>query len=145
MVIVLATWTHLRPQATARYFVPSADFLRGASSEPPASDTRDWATQQQVGNKDEQESDDDRLSGMESVEHDDLVDRVHTQPQENDPSGGYQCLAQAAGALLRTCENRPKIMRAPGSGILDAVVHCGNRRHDGLEDETESHWPRRAV
>jgi hypothetical protein len=53
--------------------------------------------------------------------------------------GGNYPFRQAADALRRSAEQRPDIGRASESRILPAVVQSGDGRHNGLEDETETH------
>src|SRR4029077_5628285 len=43
-------------------------------------------------------------------------------------------------ARERIGEQRPEIGRAPGLCVVNAVAECGDRRHNGLEDEPERHW-----
>jgi len=67
--------------------VPLSDFVLERIATPPARDTRTRATQQQVGDKGEQERHDDRLSGMKTLELNELIDQIHKETQKNDTSG----------------------------------------------------------
>src|SRR5215207_3995378 len=119
--------------------LPSLGLVRRNIAMPPARYARDRAAQQKVGNKGDRNRDDRRLGGIECLEYDGLIDHVHKQAQEDDPGGIDQPFVETFAALLRVDEDRPKVRRAASPRVLDAVVKCGDRRHGGLEDETEAH------
>src|SRR5438105_7023470 len=74
--------------------------MRGCAV-PPASDARGRPADDHVRDKRKQQCDDDRLARIELAQHDDLVNRIHHEPEEDDPGGRVQPFIQSLGALAR--------------------------------------------
>ena len=75
--------------------------------------------------------------GIESLEHDELVDPVHDQSEQQDAACRDQGLSEQIAAVSRAREEPRQIGLAPQPRILGAVVESGDRRHQRLQDEAE--------
>jgi hypothetical protein len=82
--------------------------MRGCAV-PPPSDARGWPADDHVRDKRKQQCDDNCFGRIELAQHDDLVERIHHEPEKDDPGGRVQPFIQTLGALAWVTQHRPKI------------------------------------
>jgi hypothetical protein len=92
-----------------------------------------------VWEKRKQQCDDNCLGGIELPQHQDLVDRVHHKPEQDDPGSCIQAFVQPLSAFPRVGQHRPKIGRAAGPRVVEAMADGEDRHHQRLQDEAEAH------
>src|SRR5262249_18959409 len=77
------------------------DSSPGCAAAPPACDASDYPAHHDVRRKTEQQCNDKGFVGVESLQLEDLVDRVHHQTEQDNPRGRIQTLAQPSATLPR--------------------------------------------
>src|SRR5271154_7031162 len=95
---------------------PISKLSQSSLRDPSALETRNGATQQQIGNKRQQKGDQRRLAGIERAEFDILIDRVHDDSKQHDSCRRDHPLVEATGALAGDVHDRPEIRRGPIAG-----------------------------
>src|ERR1700742_2899905 len=66
-----------------------------AAAAPPTCHARNWPAQQYIWKKGEHEGDDHRLARIECFKHDELINRIHHKPEQNDPRSRDHAFMQA--------------------------------------------------
>src|SRR5579863_2767854 len=131
----------LRSGFTASSLEPGRS-IRCAPGDPVARHALEGATQQQIGNKGEQNHNHRRLAGIERAQHLPLVDDIHDDAKNQDPSGRDDALPQTSAAPLRVADavdQSPDIGSAPEAGVADSVARRGEDRHRRLQNEAKGH------
>src|SRR6202012_5740037 len=97
-----------QPKPLSQARVSPNMICRGLVAMPPR-EPSDRSAQQQVWQKREQECDNRRLSRIKCLEHDDLISRVHREPQQDDLAGGDEPLSKPTNTFRSTGDHRPKV------------------------------------
>src|SRR5580704_13560069 len=111
-------------------------------------ETFERATQQQIGDKGEQNCDHRRLDRIECLKHHPLVEGVHHNAKNDDPRSRNDSFPKASAASSRvvdTMKQPPEVRRASDARVMDTVARRGDDRHPRLQNETERHRTARPV
>jgi hypothetical protein len=102
---------------------------------------RDQAAHQQVGDDCQQEGDDDRLTRVDELGDDELVDHIQQDREQEHLADILPAVLEHLRAMPGIVQQSPEIGRLAGLGVGPPGNEREDRGHHGLQQQAEVHWP----
>jgi hypothetical protein len=111
---------------------------RSFAASTPATDNSVHRTADEwIGQQSQERGYDQGLTRVNFVEHDDFIDQIDQDRDDEDPGQLSPSLSQQFVPVNRIGEDGPAIGRAPGPCVSEACTARDNGRRQGLEDQSK--------